>query len=149
MLILSSPFSISREKDAVLRKLMTKKLLALTIAALLISLLGVVPVNATTKPEDEGKFAEKVKTEIAKLGTGPEAHIEVRLRDKTKLKGYVSEADETHFAVVNAKTGATTTVAYPQVQKVKGNNLSTGARIAIGIAIIVGILLIAVKAGSS
>jgi hypothetical protein len=126
---------------------MFKKLLALTIAALLISLLQVAPVTATTKPEDEAKFAEEVKTEVARLGTGPEARIEVRLRNKTKLKGYVSEADDTHFAVVDERTGTATTVAYPQVQKVKGSNLSSGARIAIGIAVIVGILSLVVRAG--
>ena len=124
---------------------MSRKLLALTIAALLISLLCVAPVNASTKPDDEAKFAAKVKTEIARLGTGPEARIEVSLRDKTNLKGYVSEADDTHFAVVNAKTGKATTVAYPQVRKVKGNNLSTKAHIAIGIAVTVGLLVLIYK----
>jgi hypothetical protein len=35
-----------------------------------------------------------VKEGIHKLGTGLDARIEVKLRDKTKLKGYVSEAGE-------------------------------------------------------
>ena len=121
---------------------MTKKLLALTITVFLINLLCAAPVTAATKGEDDAKFAEKVKTEIAKLGTGPDALIEVSLRDKTKLKGYVGEADDTHFAVVNPKTGTTTMVTYPQVKKVKGNNLSTGARIAITIGIVIGVLFL-------
>lgn len=126
---------------------MTRKLPALTLIVLLVNLLCVAPVTATTKPENKegnAKFAEKVKTEIAKLGTGPDARIEVSLRDKRKLKGYVSEADETHFAVVDAKTGAATKIEYPQVRKVKGNNLSTGAQIALGIAVAVGILFLLV-----
>lgn len=121
---------------------MFKQMMALTLAVLLINLLSVTPVSASSKPEDEARFTAKVKNEIAKLGTGPAARIEVRLRDKTKLKGYVGVAEETHFAVVNVKTGAATTVPYSQVQKVKGNNLSTGAGIAIGIGIAIGVLFL-------
>ena len=33
------------------------------------------------------------------------------------------------------KTGGATEVPYPQVKSVKGNNLSTGAKIAIGVGI--------------
>ena len=45
------------------------------------------------------------------------------------------------FAVVDDKTGAATTVTYPQVKQVKGNNLSTGVKIAIGIAIFLAVVL--------
>jgi hypothetical protein len=90
--------------------------------------------NATSK---EARFAAKVKASIAKLGTGPEAGVEVKLRDKTKLKGYVQAANENSFSVVDEKTGNTTDVPYPQVKSVKGNNLSTGAKIAIGVGIAV------------
>ncbi|HXT62958.1 MAG TPA: hypothetical protein VN696_07980 [Pyrinomonadaceae bacterium] len=68
-----------------------------------------------------------------KLGTGTAARVEVKLRDKTKLRGYVEQVADDHFVVVDEKTGATTTVAYPQVKQVQGNNLSTGAKIAIGV----------------
>ena len=77
-----------------------------------------------------------MKEGISKLGTGPEARVEVKLRDKTKLKGYVSEAGENSFVVVDEKTGATSTVTYPQVKQVKGNNLSTAAEIALGVGVI-------------
>ena len=36
----------------------------------------------------------------------------------------------------------TTTVAYPDVVQVKGNNLSTGAKIAIAAGIIAGIIIV-------
>jgi hypothetical protein len=69
------------------------------------------------------------------------------LQDKTRLAGYISEAKSDSFVVTNAKTGAMTTVAYSEVTQVKGHNLSTGAKIAIGIGIgaaiyiVVGIIL--------
>lgn len=68
--------------------------------------------------------------------------VEVKLRDERKLKGSVGEAGEGGFTVVDAKTGTLTKVTYPQVQKVKGNNLSTGAKIAIGLGAVVAVLVI-------
>jgi hypothetical protein len=53
------------------------------------------------------------------------------------LKGDVAEASEDRFVVVD-KTGASTEVPYPQVKQAKGNNFSTGVKI----AIVVGIILI-------
>ena len=47
-----------------------------------------------------------------------------------------------------ALTGATTPVAYPQVKQIKGNNLSTNAKIAIGAGIAAAafvIIYIAIK----
>ena len=55
--------------------------------------------------DHRGRFAEKVKAGIGKLGTGTDARIEVKLRDKTKLKGYVSESVEDSFVIVDEKTG--------------------------------------------
>ena len=98
--------------------------------------------NATAK---EGAHTEKVKAAIAKLGTGPSAQIEIELRDKSKLKGYIKEANEDHFVLVSSATGSTIEVAYPQVKHVKGNNLSTGVKVGIGVAVGIGILLLVFK----
>ena len=87
----------------------------------------------------EARLAESLKTEIARLGTGPDARIELKLHDGTKVKGYISEAQATEFKVVDSKTGAATTVPYPQVRKVKGNNLAQGTKV----AIVVGIAMVA------
>jgi|ERR1700752_123719 len=90
----------------------------------------------------EAAFTEKVKAAIAKLGTGPSAQVEIKLRDKSKLKGYIKEATEEQFVLVSAATGATTEVAYPQVKQVKGNNLSTGVKIGIGVGVAILILIL-------
>lgn len=102
---------------------------------------------AGDKPEKDAPLAEKIKSEIAKLGTGSEARIEVKLRDKTKLKGHLSEVSGESFVVVDQKTGAATTVTYPQVKQVRGNNLSTGVKIAIGVGIVFAVLLILAVTG--
>jgi hypothetical protein len=73
---------------------MLKKVLFLVLVAFLLGIAGVTPAHAESKEQKETRFAAKVKEGIHKLGTGPDARIEVKLRDKTKLKGYVSEAGE-------------------------------------------------------
>jgi hypothetical protein len=115
---------------------MIKKVLSLALVGFLLGVAGLRPAYAGPKEEKAARFAEKVKAGISKLGTGAEARIEVKLRDKTKLKGYVSEAGEDSFIIVDDKTGATSTVTYAQVKQVKGNNLSTAAEIAIGVGVI-------------
>ena len=115
---------------------MFKKVLCLGLVGVLLSLAGAGRVYAGSKEEKAIRFAEKVKAGISKLGTGAEARIEVRLRDKTKLKGYVSEAGEDSFLIVDEKTSATSRVTYSQVKQVKGKNLSTAAEIALGVGVI-------------
>ncbi len=70
---------------------MLKRLLTLMLAALLAQLAH-APAAAATKAEKEARLAEKVRAAVARLGTGREAVVELKLRDKTRLKGYVAEA---------------------------------------------------------
>lgn len=115
---------------------MFKKVLSLVLVGFLLSVAGVGPAYAGSKEEKEARLAEKVKHGISKLGTGPAARVQIKLRDKTKLKGYVSEAGEDSFVIVDEKTGAPSRVPYPQVQQVKGNNHSRAVEIAIGVGVI-------------
>lgn len=124
------------------------KITAVVLVALLLNFTTPSRAFAATSPGKEARFTEKVKTEIAKLGTGPDARVEVKLRDKTKLKGHISEIGDESFAVVDLKTGSATTVFYSHVKQVKGNNLSTGAAIAIGIGIGIGIVFLLAYIGT-
>ncbi len=119
-----------------------KKLLTIVVACLVVSAVNVRPVTASTKAEKEVRFAGKVKQGIEKLGSGRDTRVEVKLRDKTRLKGFISEISENGFVVTDVKTGASNRVAYADVSQVKGNNLSTGAKIGIGIAIGAGITIL-------
>ena len=118
---------------------MSKKLLSLVLVGLLLNIVGVIPAYASSKEDTRARFAEKVKEGISKLGTGPEARVEVKLRDGRKLKGYISATGENNFVIVDAKSGAASTIPYPQVKQVTGNNLSKGAKIAITVGIVVGL----------
>jgi hypothetical protein len=122
--------------------MITKNLSLFLVASLILSLFAAPPVLAKTKEEKEAALAAKVKAGIAKLGAGVDAKISVKLRNKTKLKGYVSRIEEDAFVIADAKTSAETRVAYGDITQVKGHNLSTGAKIAIAIGIAAGVIVL-------
>lgn len=119
---------------------MLKRICSVALAALLLQA-AAAPALAKSAAEKEAQRAEKVRTQLSKLGTGADARVKLELRDKSKLEGYIGEAGPESFVVVN-KAGVATTVAYPQVARAKGNNLSTGAKIGIGIGIGAGVTLL-------
>lgn len=121
---------------------MFRKSLSVVLAGLVIQLACAYPAFAKTESKKEIERAEKVRAGVARLGTGPDARVKMKLRDKTKLEGYISEAGDEQFSVTDAKTGVSTAVEYSQVKQIKGNNLSTGAKIAIGAGIGAGIVLL-------
>ena len=97
------------------------------------------PAFAATKEE---KFAEKVKTGIAKLKTGEQAKVKLKLKDGTKLEGYITESNENGFVVMNTKTNKAVSVDYSQVKQVKGNNLNEGVVLLIGIGALIALVAI-------
>ena len=119
---------------------MLKKLCSAALSALLLQA-AIVPAFAKSDSDKEAARAAKVRAQLAKLGTGKDARVKLELRDKTKLEGYLSEAGDTHFAVTD-EGGKTTSVKCSQVKKAQGNNLSTGAKIAIGVGIAAAVVLI-------
>ena len=122
--------------------IVSMRITAVVLLAVLLNITCPSSALAGNSPEKDARFAQKVQTEIAKLGTGPHARVDLKLRDKTKLKGYISEVSDDSFELVDDKTGSATTVTYRQVKQVKGNNLSTGAKIAIGIGIVLAVFFI-------
>jgi hypothetical protein len=121
---------------------MFKKTLSLSLVALLINLMAFNFAYADSKSEKEARFVEKVKAGVVKLGTGKDAKVAVKLKDGTKLKGYVGEINENSFIIIDEKTGVATEIPYPNAKQIKGNNLSTGAKVAIGLGILAAVLAI-------
>ncbi|MEP6819122.1 MAG: hypothetical protein ABJA18_06280 [bacterium] len=82
---------------------------------------------------------EKIRTKVVKMGVGVNARVEVKLRDNTQLKGYISDADQDSFTVVESKTGSSKTVSYADTSSVKkaGSGWSAKSWIILG-AVAVG-----------
>lgn len=114
---------------------MIKRTVATALAGLLLLFaVGFPPVHAQTAKDtlSLGKWRAKVR----ELGVGEKARVEVKLRDNTKVKGYISSAGEDSFSVADSKSGASQTVAYADVIDLKkaGGGLSTKTWIIIGAA---------------
>ena len=129
---------------------MTKKVLSLLAVGLLMqSALCLDTAFAGSRGEKQAQFARKVKDGIARLGVGKEARVEIRLRDKTRLAGYINEVNESSFVVTNPITDVSTTVTYAGVAQVKGQNLSRGAVVAIAVVTLVVILSVIVATNTN
>jgi hypothetical protein len=120
---------------------MFKKCLSVVLAAMVAISVAPTTAFAKSKVEKEVAKAEKVKAGIISLGLGPDARVRLKLKDKTRVEGYVSKAAN-DLVVMDAKTGAEITVDYAQVSSAQGHNLSTGAKIAIGVGIAATIAIV-------
>jgi hypothetical protein len=108
---------------------------------LLAILLLLAPVTHAAA-RDPQITAEQAKIEVAKLGLGEKARATITLKNGTKIKGFVSQADENDFVIRDRKTGTPTTINYADVAKVQKNRgHSTARNLAIGIGIGAGALL--------
>jgi len=114
---------------------MLRKLLSPLLVVGLFNL-SLASVSAGERTDKETDLAEQARIGIAKLGVGPKVRVEVRLKDGTVVKGVVTAISDDRFSITDSKTGALVSVAYTQVKQVKGHNLSTGAKTALGIAVL-------------
>jgi hypothetical protein len=121
---------------------MLKKMITVLLICLVMNLTTNVAFAGISKEEKAAKKIAKIKADVTSLGTGTDAKIEVKLHDKLKLKGYITEVKTDSFVLMNEETGTTSEVPYPNVKQVKGNNLSTGVKIAIGVGILVAVVVI-------
>jgi hypothetical protein len=88
----------------------------------------------------------KARSEVQKRGVG--ARVKVRLSNGTEVAGTVSKVEDASFAVTETRTGLPVTIAYAEVQRVRGPGLSRGAKIAIvlgsvlvAVAIVIGVIV--------
>ena len=122
-----------------------KKYLSLILSVLMLHAFSYATLASETPKEKAKKamLASEVKVGIAYMGTGKSSFVRVVLYDETKYHGYITEIADDYFVVADAKTGAKAPINYSEVKGIKGNNLSTGAKIGIGVAIAAGVIIIA------
>lgn len=121
---------------------MLKKILSLILIGLILNLaFYTTNVRANANEEKEAKFAAQVKSAVLKLGTGTEAKVQIKLKDGTKYKGYISEANQDNFTVVDAKMNKNT-IPYSQVKQVKGRNNLTGDTIIVITGFVLAVLAV-------
>ena len=126
---------------------MFAKLLSLALAIFLISTIVSAPAVAQSRAGADSHQTDKIKAKVTRLGTGKRARVEVKLKDSTKLKGYVGQIAEDHFTVVDPKHGSVTTITYEQVEKIKDTNHDWVTAALLGAGVIGGVLIVVVLSG--
>ena len=86
-------------------------------AAILVTGFGLPTIRAQAM-SDAGA-TEKIRTKVQRIGVGGNARVEIKLRDNTRLKGYISDAEQDSFTVVDSMTGSRNSVAYADTSAVK------------------------------
>lgn len=124
---------------------MHKRLMNVVSASLIAVTIGISPVWAQTVKELQA--TEKARARVLKIGTGQTARVQVKLRDQTKVSGYVSEAGQNTFTVTDQETGTAQTLAYADVAEVKkpGGGPSSRTWLILGgvaaAAVVVGVIV--------
>ena len=90
--------------------------------------------GAGAKSLDDQQATEKIRTKVLKIGVGVNARVAVKLRDNTQLNGYISDAGQDSFTVVERGTGFNKTVSCADTQSVKkaGSGVSVKTLIILG-----------------
>ncbi len=102
-----------------------KKSLAVALTAIFASMsFGFRPTYAQANYD---QAALKARATVEQLGVGTGAKVEVKLRDTTKLKGYISQIGDDSFTVTDSK-GTSDTVKYSEVVQVKKAGGGWGTR---------------------
>ena len=115
---------------------MFRRYFAVMLAAVvLLSAFGIQRAGAQTTSDQE---TAKLRAKVQKLGTGTNAKVEVKLRDKTQMKGYISESNQDSFTVFDKYTSSSKTVSYADAASVKKSSggISTKTWIILGAAVV-------------
>jgi preprotein translocase subunit SecF len=114
---------------------MFRRIFAMMLSGmLLLTAFGFQQIGA--QASNDQRATEKIRTKVQKIGVGGNARVEVRLRDNTQLKGYINDADQESFTVVDSQTGSSKTVSYADTSSVKkvGSGISARTWIILGAA---------------
>ena len=109
-----------------------KKHLAILLSVVLTALSLSFPMRVSAQTTTAG--AEKVRSKVQSLSVSRDKKVEVKLRDNTKYKGYITAVDPDSFTLTDAKTTTPQKFSYSEVEDVKkvGGGISTKTWIIIG-----------------
>lgn len=82
--------------------------------------------KADKKAAEEAARVAQIKTTVQSYGTGENALIEVKLKNGTKRKGYISEAQDEGFVVADTAAASSYDIRYAEAASVKPYKLPNG-----------------------
>lgn len=74
-----------------------------------------LPSTATAQSTTD---IEKIRAKVQTLAASKESQVEVKFRDRTKLKGSIESAEPLSFTLKDPKAGTSHSIAYSEVESV-------------------------------
>jgi len=110
---------------------LTKRYAAAITLSLIITALNLsLPSQATAQSNSD---IERVRARVQVLSASRDSQVEVRFRDKTKVKGYITSVEPVSFNLREPKAGTSQSIAYSEVDSVsKAGGVSTKTWLIIG-----------------
>ncbi len=107
-----------------------KRHLAVTLSVI-ITALSLSPAIATAQSTTE---IEKVRARVQTLSVSKDSQVEVKFRDRTKIKGYIDRVEPISFTLRNPKDGTSQSITYSEVDSVSkaSNGISTKTWLILG-----------------
>ena len=116
---------------------MVKLWLSLVLIYLLV--FTAAPVLASARPDKQAQTTDEIRAKIGRMGIGRRARVKIRLKNGTKLKGYLEQVGESEFVIKDNDRGAS--VLYGDVASVEENRgRATGKTIALWAGLGLGVL---------
>lgn len=97
------------------RLLVTKKYLAIALSVILTAISFGLPATARAQSTSD---PEKIRARVQTLATSKDSQVQVKFRDKTKLKGHIDSVDRVSFTLRDSKNGTTQSIEYSEVESV-------------------------------
>jgi len=96
-----------------------KKHLAIALSAILSAISFGLPATARAQSTSD---SNQIRARVQKLAMSKGSQVQVKFRDKTKLKGYIDSVDPVSFTLRDSKRGTTQSIAYSEVENVSKAN---------------------------
>ena len=109
---------------------MMKTHLVIALSAIVTAMTLGLPVTATAQSTTQ---VDKIRAKVQVLATSKDSQVEVKFRDRTKLKGYIDAVDPLSFTLRDPKSGTSQSIAYSEVESVsKSGGVSTKTWLIVG-----------------
>ena len=94
---------------------MIKRHFVVTLSVILTAMSFGLPSTATAQSTTD---IEQIRAKVQTLATSKDSQVEVKFRDRTKLKGYIESVDSLSFTLKDPKAGTSQSIAYSEIESV-------------------------------
>lgn len=111
---------------------MIKTHLAIALSVIVTALSFGLPATATAQSTTAD--SEKIRAKVQTLSASKDSLVQVKFRDRTKLKGYIQSVEPVTFTLRDPKDGTSQSIAYSEVDSVSkaSDGVSTKTWLIIG-----------------